>query len=212
MSPNTRIVRTIRNDRSVVFFFFVDYRIVYCNICQCTVPPRSWHCDVCDVCILTRDHHCVFSTTCVGHYNRRYFLWFLLYLSVASFYEIALIGFYAYGHVSIQFSDLIVLVPIYNIVTGFHLTVGQIVVVLLAFNLVAIIMSMLLFIYHFDKVCKGLVCHEKHDNNYNFGFTQNLKTVFGEKWYITWISPFVKSKLPRNGLDWQNHDYHFKTD
>lgn len=102
--------------------------------------------------------------------------------------------------------------PIYNIITGFHLTVGQIVVVFLAFNLVAIIISMLLFIYHFDKVRKGLVCHEKHDNNYNFGFTQNLKTVFGEKWYITWISPFVKSKLPYDGLDWQNHNNQFKTD
>lgn len=203
------IVQT-RNDRFVVVFF-VDDGTVYCNVCQCAAPPRSWHCDVCDVCILTRDHHCVFSTTCVGHYNRRYFLWFLLYQSVAGFYEIALVGFYVRGNIPIRFSDLTVLVPIYNIVSGVRLTVGQIVIVLLAFSLVAVTMSMLLFIYHFDKVRKGLLCHEKHDK-YNFGFNQNLKTVFGEKWYITWISPFVKSELPRNGLDWQKHCNQFKTD
>lgn len=177
---------------------------MYCNICQCTVPPRCWHCDTCDVCILTRDHHCTFSMTCVGHYNRRYFLWFLLYFSTASLYEIILIGYYAYHEVTIQFSDLMVLIPIQSLVTGFHLTVGQIFVFLLTLNLVAVTMSTLLLIYHLDKVRRGSVCHENQDE-YDFGFVQNMKTVFGEKWYITWVSPFVESKLPYDGLDWHNH-------
>ncbi|CAH1715261.1 unnamed protein product [Aphis gossypii] len=159
--------------------------ITYCYVCQCDVPLRCWHCDKCNVCILTRDHHCTFSTTCVGHYNRRYFLWFLLYLSVASFYEIILISYYTYYKVTIKFSDLMVLVPFQSVLTGFHLTA--------------------------DKVCKGLVCHEKQESNYDFGLMRNLETVFGEKWYITWISPFIESKLPYNGIDWQSHVNQYKT-
>lgn len=183
---------------------------MYCDICQCAVPPRCWHCDVCNSCILTRDHHCSFSTTCVGHYNRRYFLWFLLYLSAASFYEIILISYYIYCEVTIQFSDLLVLIPFKAVITGFHLTVGQIFVILFTLYLTVVIMSTLLLVYHFDKVCKGLVCHEKQNNNYNFGLDRNLEIVFGEKWYITWISPFITSKLPYNGLDWQNTVHQFK--
>lgn len=185
-------------------FFFLDVNM-YCNICQCVVPPRCWHCDVCNICILTRDHHCSFSTTCVGHYNRRYFLWFLLYLSMASVYEIMLVSYYMYFEVTIQFSDLIVLVPIQLIIIGYNLTIDQIFIILLALNFVAVTMSTLLLIYHLRKACKGQVCHEKLDNCYNFGLTRNLEIIFGEKWYITWISPFIKSKLPHNGLDWQNY-------
>lgn len=185
---------------------------MYCDLCQCVMPLRCWHCYVCGVCILTRDHHCTFSMTCVGHYNRRYFLLFLLYFTVASLYEIILISYYAYNEVTIQFSDLMVLVPIQSIVTGFRLTIGQIFVILLALNLVAVTMSTLLLIFHLDKVRKGLVCHEKQDSKYNFGLMQNLETVFGEKWYITWISPFIKSKLPYNGIDWHSHKTQCKTD
>lgn len=177
------------------------------------MPPRCWHCDICNVCILTRDHHCAFSMTCVGHYNRRYFLWFLLYLSTASFYEMILIGYYTYNEVTIQLSDLMVLFwPIPSIITGFHLNIAQISIVLLAFNLTGVILSLLLFIYHLNKACKGLVCHDKQDRNYDFGLVRNLETVFGEKWYITWISPFIKSKLPYNGLDWQRHINQYKID
>ncbi|XP_050061814.1 probable palmitoyltransferase ZDHHC24 isoform X1 [Aphis gossypii] len=185
--------------------------ITYCYVCQCDVPLRCWHCDICNVCILTRDHHCTFSTTCVGHYNRRYFLWFLLYLSVASFYEIILISYYTYYKVTIKFSDLMVLVPFQSVLTGFHLTAGEIFVVLLTLNFIAVTISSLLLIYHLDKVCKGLVCHEKQESNYDFGLMRNLETVFGEKWYITWISPFIESKLPYNGIDWQSHVNQYKT-
>jgi len=106
---------------------------------------------------------------------------------------------------TIQFSDLMVLVPIQAIITGFYLTKGQIFIVLLALNIISVTMSTLLLIYHSNKVRKGLVCHEMQNSNYDFGLLQNLETVFGNKWYITWISPFVMSKLPYNGFDWSNN-------
>lgn len=104
-----------------------------------------------------------------------------------------------------------VLVPFQSVLTGFHLTAGEIFVVLLTLNFIAVTISSLLLIYHLDKVCKGLVCHEKQESNYDFGLMRNLETVFGEKWYITWISPFIESKLPYNGIDWQSHVNQYKT-
>lgn len=121
-------------------------------------------------------------------------------------------GYYTYYEVAIQFSDFMVLVPVLSIITGFHLTIGQIFIVLLLLNFVAVTISTLLLIYHLGKVRKGLVCHEKPDSNYNFGLIRNLETVFGEKWYITWISPFIESKLPYNGLDWHSHINQYKID
>ncbi|VVC43681.1 Hypothetical protein CINCED_3A015874 [Cinara cedri] len=189
-------------DRLLPISTCIENYIGFCDICLCDIPPRCSHCDVCNVCILTRDHHCPFSMTCVGHYNRRYFLWFLLYMSAACFYEIVLISYYMYNEVTIQMTDLIVLFwPIPKIIT-FYLNTAQTCIVLLIFSIIGVIYSSLLFIFHLNKVCKGLVCREKQEKNYDFGLVKNLESVFGEKWYITWISPFIKSKLPYDGFNW----------
>ena len=37
---------------------------------------------------------------------------------------------------------------------------------------------------------------------YNLGWKQNLLEVFGESWKKSVIWPFVRSKLPHNGVDW----------
>ena len=37
---------------------------------------------------------------------------------------------------------------------------------------------------------------------YNLGWKQNILEVFGDKWKRTLIWPFVSSKLPHNGVDW----------
>ncbi|KAK9306707.1 hypothetical protein QLX08_002627 [Tetragonisca angustula] len=31
---------------------------------------------------------------------------------------------------------------------------------------------------------------------------QNLKEVLGDRWYLTWILPYIKSQLPHNGIIW----------
>ena len=62
----------------------VAYR--YCKYCKCIKPPRSHHCSISGKCILNMDHFCPWMNNCVGYYNYRYFILFLVYLSIGCIY------------------------------------------------------------------------------------------------------------------------------
>lgn len=53
-----------------------------CRLCSATKIPRSHHCRICGKCILKMDHHCPWIAQCVGQNNHRYFILFLIHLSL----------------------------------------------------------------------------------------------------------------------------------
>lgn len=55
-----------------------DY-IRSCSKCGAIKYPRTHHCSICNKCILNMDHHCPWIGQCVGLYNRRYFILFLVW-------------------------------------------------------------------------------------------------------------------------------------
>ncbi|KAI1311884.1 hypothetical protein EDD11_003285 [Mortierella claussenii] len=59
-----------------------------CKRCHLPKPERTHHCSVCKRCVLKYDHHCPWIHNCVGHFNHRFFIMFLTYLSISCVYYV----------------------------------------------------------------------------------------------------------------------------
>jgi hypothetical protein len=61
-----------------------------CYTCLLLKPTRSKHCSQCGECVRLFDHHCPFINNCVGGRNHRYFIGFLIFLPLGSYFYLCL--------------------------------------------------------------------------------------------------------------------------
>ncbi|KAG1852125.1 DHHC palmitoyltransferase-domain-containing protein [Suillus subalutaceus] len=66
-----------------------EYR--FCNKDKIVKPPRTHHCRACGTCVLKYDHHCPWVGHCVGAYNHKFFVNFVQWASILSFWMFATI-------------------------------------------------------------------------------------------------------------------------
>ena len=96
-----------------------EYSGKICKKCNIAKPKRAHHCSICKRCVLRMDHHCMclfelsfvlyslslfagpWINNCVGLNNYRYFICFLLWTTVATFYIAAVTAPYAFAPNSI---------------------------------------------------------------------------------------------------------------
>jgi hypothetical protein len=63
-----------------------------CKKCNSIKPPHSHHCSTCKRCIARMDHHCPWVNNCVGFYNQKFFILFLVYVFLGSGHALYIIA------------------------------------------------------------------------------------------------------------------------
>lgn len=177
-----------------------------CAVCETLVPLRTWHCATCGVCVLKRDHHCAFSGCCVGHHNQRYFWWLVVYVFVGTLYASWFNNRFVFGVHAARFWQpltavkilfpfaMILLEPTWDQawLTGYLVcTLGA-------------LFSGFLCVYHGQNMLCGAIVHDRGTRPlYDLGRWRNVEMVLGRRWWLTWLSPFVHSELPTDGVNWE---------
>ncbi|XP_054738440.1 probable palmitoyltransferase ZDHHC24 isoform X1 [Anastrepha obliqua] len=178
----------------------------YCSVCEMLAPPRSWHCSICDTCILKRDHHCSFTGSCIGHKNHRYFVFFLLYLVIGATYATIYNSIYFWWLHAATYVNWLTLVKIVfpMFMLCFDVSWQNFYLLIYMLNVIASAYSMVLIAYHTPYIMRGAKDCEKHAQRYDQGVRRNLVTVLGKRMKLAWLSPFVESELPHDGVHWEN--------
>lgn len=179
----------------------------FCSVCECNAPPRSYHCRICGTCVLKRDHHCTFTGCCIGHTNQRYFIVMIMYLWIAALYaNIMNIDFiyHTFGEFSLK-TVFVLILPLLAWMFQVVHTVTMTMAFLISLTLISFLLTTALLGYHLINIVKGQTVHEKtyKVTEYNVGLMDNLKAVFGEKWVICWICPWISSPPLGDGLKFE---------
>lgn len=174
---------------------------VYCESCKTVRPENSWHCTQCNQCVRKRDHHCFFFARCIGMYNTRYYILFFGYLMITNMYAF----YYNYYFISITFEDRWIILRLFRITNPVLITVitepigiVDVYVYYLFLNISFIYYAGHVFYVHFKNAVRGVNAYEsKFPELWKTSeWRQNLKNVFGTRWYLAIVWPLSYSPLP----------------
>ncbi|KAG5900477.1 hypothetical protein JTB14_010889 [Gonioctena quinquepunctata] len=175
----------------------------FCSVCEAIGPPRSWHCETCNVCILKRDHHCMFTSCCIGNDNHRYFLVFVFYMFVATMYASYYNYYFLWDYITFDswksiFKIVFPLATLFMEWTENQLYVFFMIIVLLGGAFTGALLQ-----FHVDLMLRSVTTHERNTKGkYDRGKWKNIEVVLGCRWYLVWLTPWVDSKLPCDGINW----------
>lgn len=182
----------------------------FCSVCESVSPPRSWHCDICNTCIIRRDHHCMFTGCCIGHYNYRFFLAFAIHLLIATAYATYFNGYFMWKRVNFQtpMALLKIVFPLAMVAFGIDVSETQLYLILFIITIMGMLFMVILLIVHTNLIWHGTTTYEKNHKirDYDLGWRQNFKDVFGENWFLACFLPFAQLKLRGDGIIWNTRD------
>lgn len=191
----------------------------YCLKCSCWKPDRCHHCSSCQRCILRMDHHCPWFATCIGFHNQKFFLQFLIYLSVyCGIVFICTLCLLWRFFTDEKYSEgeflSLTLVFLFVISLSFFFAVGVFTVFsawLVLINKTTIEVQedkwhKLRNQYEFDTRNRDSAANA-NTNIFNIGYRKNLESILGTS-YWTWILPIgVTNKVItdefKNGINFE---------
>ncbi|XP_011213908.2 probable palmitoyltransferase ZDHHC24 [Bactrocera dorsalis] len=180
-----------------------------CKHCLRLVPPRSYHCKACKTCILKRDHHCVFTGCCIGHYNFRFFAMFLFYMFIGSALSIGYLTYYMFWVHARIFRRIL---SLYKMICPILMTIDggiwdNVPLIFYNLNVVAVVLSSILLVFHWIPIINGSTSYERRlDYPYGRDLYTNLRSIFGKRMYLVWLSPFLSSELLEDGANWDDEE------
>ena len=183
---------------------------IYCPFCQLNSPPRSFHCHICDTCILKRDHHCIFGGKCIGYKNYRFYIMMVIYLWIgavyANVYHFEFVHGIAGGFKMATFFTMFM--PFIMLIFGYATGYQFYILFLAGVSVFSLLLFTGLLYLQIRLISKGQVTYERKRGKleYNLGLIENIKDVMGTRWYIAWISPFIPSPLPGDGVNFRRRD------
>ena len=71
----------------------LNFDVKQCRQCHVVKACGTVHCSICHKCVYMKDHHCIWFNQCIGQFNLKYFILFLLYLLLCSYLSL-MKGFY----------------------------------------------------------------------------------------------------------------------
>ncbi|KAL1411028.1 Palmitoyltransferase [Vanrija albida] len=178
----------------------------FCKQCEHFKPPRAHHCRQCKACVL-KVNHCPWIANCVGYFNHGHFLRFLIWVSIATSFHLAMMVSKAYEYVKNPFAEpelgeLLFLIFNFAASVPVWVCVG-----LFAIYHLYLVGNNTTTIERWEKdkvatlVRRGKLAEIKYP--YNIGFIANIRTVLGDNPAL-WLWP---QSMPGSGMSFPvNHD------
>lgn len=131
-------------------------------------------------------------------------MYWLFYMFIGTTYSTILNAIFIwFVHGEEFFSAITLLKMVFPLVMFiFETSIMQFYLIMNLLTLIGSIFTFFLLQYHFKNVLRGCVTHEAI-RQFDLGPMENIRIVFGKRWYLTWISAFIQSELPFDGIDWQ---------
>ena len=156
-------------------------KVSRCINCYVVRPLNSHHCNVCHKCFLDQDHHCPWVNNCIGLFNKKFFLLFLIYGFIEIIYSFILFFYYS-------------LYKNYQLTKNINLEASTLIIDIFSilFGLIQAIVSAMLLWDQYDGMENDCVqCDFKRGILLEKStMKQQLQIIFGGIFNIRWLLPF----------------------